>query len=212
MPTLFNSIPDAATTPALSIVRTPTLKAIVAVVTTPDMLGTYTHWWKGRTIPCERPQCEACDAGTPRRWHSWLGAITVSTSEPFLFELTAGAAPPLTQYKEAYGTLRGCLFQASRASARPNARVVIRTKPADLSKIKLPDPPDLVKCLAILWNLPAQDILQEGALHGLARIHADSIRAAHDWNQQDPIEVLAQPNRSKQNGSQTKDLNLPVPT
>lgn len=158
MPHWTRQIPDDPRGPALPILRTPAFKKLVAIVTSSDLVGTYTHYFKGRTAPCEKPDCEACRNGLPFRWHAYLAAEQTSSALHFIFETTAIGAEPFIDYREQHGTLRGCLFEAARWNNRPNGRILIRTKPADLTERRLPQGPDLTKCLAILWDLPAQDV------------------------------------------------------
>jgi len=153
MPIYSHDVPDQPSGHALPIRRTPSYGALTAIVTTPDILGCYTHYWHGRTIPCEKPDCEPCNDGSPFRWHSYLAAWETKTALHFIFEMTAAAVEPLISYRDAHGTIRGCLFQAKRWKERPNGRILIQTKPADLTEINLPNPPDMEKCLATLWNL-----------------------------------------------------------
>lgn len=153
MPTYSHNIPDQPSGHALPIRRTPAYGALTATVTTPDLIGCYTHYFHGRTTPCEKPNCDACNEGIPYRWHAYLAALDKKTALHFIFEVTAAGAEPFTTYRDHHGTLRGCLFQAQRWRQRPNGRILIQTKPADLTGILLPAPPDMVKCLATLWSL-----------------------------------------------------------
>jgi hypothetical protein len=43
-------------------------------------------------------------------------------------------------------------------NARANGRIVIETQTCDLSKTHLPEPPDVTRCLAILWSLSTHDV------------------------------------------------------
>lgn len=158
MPTFSNEPPDDPRGPSFQIVRTPTGKPLIGIVTSDVLVGTYTHFWKRRTMPCERPdECEACNAGIPFRWHAYLSALLKNRAH-VLFECTAQAAQRFAEYRKAHGTTRGCYFTASRMNYAPNARVIIACKPADLSEIILPSPPDIVKVLAILWDFPIPDV------------------------------------------------------
>ena len=162
MPNYTHNIPDSPSGPALPIRRTPAYTPMQAIVTSPDLIGTYTHYYKGRTVPCESPDCEPCQEGIPFRWHAYLAAHDRKTALHFIFEVTAAGAEPFIDYRDSHGTLRGCLFQARRHMQRQNGRVLIQTKPADLTEIRLPKPPDLTKCLAILWNLPNGEVKKNG--------------------------------------------------
>lgn len=134
------------------------MKALVAIVTSEDLAGTNTHFYKGRTRPCEAPECEPCEYGIPFRWHAYTSAIDAETLLHFLFECTAQAAESFVQYRKAHGTLRGCLFNAKRWKAAANSRVIIQTRPANLEKISLPRAPNLPAVLAVLWSLPKGDV------------------------------------------------------
>lgn len=158
MPKYSNQIPTDPRGPALPIRRTPAYSKLRAVVTSQDLLGCFTHYFKGRTAPCERPDCEPCRDGLPFRWHAYFACEDVATALHFIFEVTAAGAEPFVEYRDAHGTLRGCLFEAARWKSRPNGRILVRTKPADLTERRLLKPPDLEKCLAILWNLPGDSV------------------------------------------------------
>jgi hypothetical protein len=139
--------------------RTPPAKPIRGIITAHDLIGCYTHFWHGRTHPCEREDCQPCHEGVPYRWHAYFSAYQPPTRFHFIFEVTAQAAQHFADYRDSIGTLRGCEFIATRMHNRPNGRVIIQTRPFDISKISLPQPPDMTKCLAILWDLPAPEVV-----------------------------------------------------
>jgi hypothetical protein len=143
-------------------VRTPPAKPIQAIVTANDLIGCYTHFFHGRTQPCEKEVCPACHEGVPFRWHAYFTAYNPGSRFHFIFEITAQAAEVFADYRDSFGTLRGCEFTATRLHNRPNGRVIIRTRPFDISKIQLPQPPDITKCLAILWDLPIPGVQSKG--------------------------------------------------
>lgn len=154
MPRFTSDPPEDDRGTSLPITRTPVHKPITGVVTSENMIGCPTHFHKGRTIPCEPPECPACNEGSPTRWHGYVAAYNPSTGMQFLYEFTRKAAEAFVDYRREHKTLRGCQFQARRHSPRPNGQVIILTKPFDLTHGRLPKAPDLIKCLSILWNLP----------------------------------------------------------
>lgn len=166
MPDWSNEVPKDPRGVALPIRRTPPHAPLCAIVTSTDIVGTMTHYWKSRTMPHEKVNCGACDAGIPYRWHSYMSAWERKTAMHFLFEVTAQAAEHFVTYRLAHGTLRGCAFRASRWRQNPNGRVLIETKPADIVEYPVPKGPDLIAVLSILWNLPASDVHHDvGAKH-----------------------------------------------
>lgn len=182
-----NTPPDDHRGQSLPIRRTPASKPLVAIVTSDDLTGTYTHYWKGHTTPCTGQDCEPCQNGMPYRWHAYLSAVDFQSGLHFLFETTAQAAEHFVEYRNAHGTLRGCCFQARRLNNRPNGRVLIQTKSTDLTQHAIPKQPDVHAALAILWSLPL------GSVHAPDRsAERDTPKAATDGNHRpvDPPRIL----------------------
>lgn len=161
MPNWTHDVPDEPRGHALPIRRTPSNRPLQAIITSPDLIGCYTHYWRGSTVPCQGETCPACSEGMPFRWHAYFSAVDVYNNLHFVMEVTAIAAKHFTDYRDLHGTLRGCHFIAKRWNNRPNGRILIQTKPADLAQHHLPNPPDLAKCMAIIWSLPADDVLTQ---------------------------------------------------
>jgi hypothetical protein len=90
----------------------------------------------------------------PYRTHVYVSAFDAKNREHFIFECTANAAKAFAEYKEAATTLRGCLFHASRPKGLRNSKVFIQTNTVNLAKVQLPDPPDLIRALSVIWRLP----------------------------------------------------------
>ncbi len=157
MPGWSNAVPANPRGPAYPLLRTPPAKPLVAIVTSKDLVGCYTHFYKGRTIPCEGENCPAHQEGIPYRWHAYMSAYRVEDGVHFIFECTAQAAEHFTDYRDSNNGLRGCFFRASRMNSRANSRVIIRTKPCDLKTQYLPEPPNIEQCLSIIWDLPMKE-------------------------------------------------------
>ncbi len=166
MPTFSSAPPADAQNFNLPLMRCPTKGKLIAIVTSDDLTGCKTHFWGGRTVPCEDLECAACPEGVPWRWHSYLSAFLPTKGLHFIFESTARATEPFIQYRQAHGSLRGCLFQATRATSRSNSRVNIQTKPADLSVLQLPEAPQIPLVLATIWNMKLKEVVPTGHVRG----------------------------------------------
>lgn len=161
MPAWSNELPPVSDTPGFNLRRTPPDGPLRAVITCDDLNVCYTHFWGGRTMPCEQPDCDACRAMSPKRAHVYISAYQLETREHFIFECTAAAAEPFHEWKRANNGLRGCLFQASRPKRRRNAQVEILCRPYDLTKINLPQPPDIARAMAVIWRLPGAAVYSQ---------------------------------------------------
>lgn len=157
MPKWSTTPPADSRGPGLPLRRTPPAAKLEAIATSEDLLGCPTHYFRSRTIPCEQPNCEPCAQGFSWRWHAYVAALDISSNEHFIFECTAAAAEIFAAHRDKYGSLRGCHFRAERTSKTPNGRVLLRTKPANLANINLPDAPDVAAALAHIWNIPKSD-------------------------------------------------------
>lgn len=166
MPTFSNDPPEDPKGFALPLVRCPTGQGLVGIVTSTDLVGCATHYFGGRTVPHESDDCEPCQRGIPWRWHSWLGAYSIKQHGSFLFESTARVTKIFVTYRQAHGTLRGCKFRAQRRTGARNSRVYLECQPADLDGVQLPEPPDVVRCLSFIWNIPLPSLNVEGILRG----------------------------------------------
>jgi len=164
--------PIEATKSPFRLVRTPAKGTLELHVTSDTLLGCYTHFFGGRTVPCSGEGCDACNAGATMRWHGYVAAITVKDQEPILFELTAAASEQLLAYRAKFGTCRGCNCQASRVAPRPNARVKLRMKPLDQSRVDLAKPFNIVQALCHIWGIPFTDANIQAEAHGPKRIVA----------------------------------------
>lgn len=191
MPTFFERIPTKQTCKGWDLKRTPVSGGISGIITCEKLVATQTHFWGGRTVPCEGEVCKACLAIVPSRWHIYVSAFNPKTREHFIFECTGIAGQPLEDYFEANKTLRGCFFGASRPKCKPNAKVFIETKPMDLAKIVLPPAPDLIRALCTVWQVPAGPIdgLKEGESARLPKKNGKAISKMreHEFNGADPL-------------------------
>lgn len=163
MPTFSREPPARGTDHALTLYRVPAGTGRKGIITAADLLGCWTHWWGGRTQPCEDEDCKACSEGMPRRWHAYLSAWTSQPSYHYLLELTRNAIDPLLLYRKDHGTLRGCYYEARRSGPAKNSRLLLTCRPADLAGLQLPPEPNLIHCLAVIWSLPAAAIRIDNA-------------------------------------------------
>jgi hypothetical protein len=185
------TIPKDPRGQAFPLKRTPATGVLRALVTSEQLIGCDTHFYKGHTMPCERPGCEACEKGMPFRWHGYLSAIESKTRLHFIFEFTAQAGDAFDQYYKAHGTLRGCLFEAHRLHHRPNGRVIIQCKPMDLQSVNLPTPPDVPACMSIIWNLPAGQVNTDSKVNGRAAMtNTQQTLSRFTGDQDSPLKIL----------------------
>jgi len=177
MPTFSSLPPPRAADFALTLVRVPAGPGRKGILTSSNLVGTYTHWWGGRTQPCEDANCSACKEGMPRRWHAYVSAWTASPSFHYLLELTRSSIEPLIEYRDNHGTLRGCYYEAHRATAARNSRLRLSCRPADTNGLLLPREPNLIKVLAIIWSLPTSAIVIADASANPPEVEIDNAAA-----------------------------------
>jgi len=163
MPAWTVSIPATDTRNSLTLVRTPAKGKTLAIVTSSKIIGCFTHYWGGHTMPCENEQCPACLEGIGNRWHGYIGIYDLRSRKHLILEFTAKASVPLQTYIEMTGKLRGCELQCERRGFRANSPVIMSCRPANLEGIALPEEPNIQRIMAIVWGLPGSAVKSDGA-------------------------------------------------
>lgn len=166
MPTWTREPPAKSRGQGLPLLRTPAASQLRALITSDHLIGTDTHFWGGHTVPCERPECDACANGVEFRWHGYLAAFNPLDQLHFIFEMTDQAANVFNDYFKEHGTLRCCQFEAYRWKHRKNGRVIIKCERSAVSPAALPPAPDLENLMAIIWRLPAGHVKSDGLRSG----------------------------------------------
>ena len=154
MPTIYNRIPADATKYSLHLLRCGQAATIRGIVTSANIVGLHTHYFGGRTTPCQDTECKPCAQGFSARWHAYFGVWTAGKSRHVLLELTATPSLALQNYHDLHGTIRGAEIEVKRLGRRQNGRVQCTATPADLSKIIIPPEPTILPALATLWSIP----------------------------------------------------------
>jgi hypothetical protein len=148
-----NQPPAESSNHGYRLVRCPPYKPLRAIILSQELIGTKTHFSKGRTLPCEGPGCEACKEGLPWRWHAYLAILIGGEKEKAVLELTAQAAEQLKTHIEGYGSLRGAEMLAERPSKKPNGRVRIAVRLNGTPPASLPEAPNIQSIMMHIWGL-----------------------------------------------------------
>jgi hypothetical protein len=138
---------------AIQIIRTPQAGKLVGIALNESILGCYTHYWGGRTVPCQTEHCEACNNGAPARWHAYFAAHCPNTTHIALLEITAAAAETLYLYTHTNGTLRGAQITLRRRGEKKNGQVIATAIPGGMQASHIPEAPSIIKILAQLWHV-----------------------------------------------------------
>jgi len=174
MPTWTKAPPDDPRGQGLPIIRTPATRPLRAIVTSDSLIGTDTHFWGGHTVPCERPDCDACNHRIPYRWHGYLAAWNPTQQLHFVFEMTAQAATRFQEYQAEHNTLRCCDFEAWRWRHAKNGRVILKLQHSAIPSHALPDAPDLCKIMSIIWRLPMPNVKVDGLDRRMPKVYVNS--------------------------------------
>jgi hypothetical protein len=135
------------------IQRAPSKAALVARILSHEFTGARTHYWGGRTRPCDPILCEACDNNQASRWHGWLFAQDLKTLEVYILEFPPAVGCDLDRKFGELRTLRGVHFKVFRVGGKANSRVVIQFGPQDQDRDALPKVPALEPILCSIWGI-----------------------------------------------------------
>lgn len=146
-----------------TIKRAPADRPLPLIVLSSSAFGIRTHFWAGRTGPCTRAKCDACEAGRLSRWSGYLACVDPADWTQVLFEYTPPAAEQLQKMLAAQGYLRGSKIIASRSKKVKNARVNITGRGLYEHLDRLPKEPDILPILFHIWGLKARKDMEAQA-------------------------------------------------
>lgn len=173
MPQWSSEPPSLPLVRPLPLMRTPVGKGIGGTITCDGILGCPTHYWGGRTVPCEAEECAACNAGQRAVWHGYVSAYDEGTRCHFIFEFTDLPADEFNAARRQFGTLRGVRFSARRAKPHKNARVLVTITPPRVGPLHIPKEPDLAVVLCHIWRIPTGAVVVDDRGHTEATLHLD---------------------------------------
>jgi len=152
----FGRRPDDGVSPRQwKIRRCGATEKLIGTCLSHDLIGGYTHWFRGRTLPCVDPStCEACQASTPRRWHSWFAAKLTKFSELVIIEITERAVEPFDSWFRQHRTLRGVCFELSRKGRKENGQLCVRLKDGVVPSDQLQSIGEIDFMLLRMWEMP----------------------------------------------------------
>lgn len=166
MTTWQNDPPTASDFRSYQIVRTPSTGRSRLTILSTHPVGVMLHYWKGRSTPCNRNNCEPCKAGHRPRWKGYLYVMTEATRRILIFEYPERPHPDVQAELAKRHTLRGCMIAVNRAGKRANSPVVITFEGTTPHPDLLPEPDGLCETLERMWEIRQQplEFLKDQAL------------------------------------------------
>jgi hypothetical protein len=154
-----NRPPSVITFRCLDLVRCPPRGGLRGLLTCERSIGTYTHYFGGKTVPCGDSLCAACDAQCAKRWHSYVSLYTPAPEKHVICEITLAAAEELWAFEDQNESIREAHLTLSRRGDRDNGRVSTAFSWAHKGKLRLPYAPDLEQQLRVIWGLELREKL-----------------------------------------------------
>ena len=146
------------TIPNYHILRTPQSSPIKAVCLSDSFEGVKLHYWKGRSRPCPGGPCEPCETGQVPRWKGYILVKAPDNPKIVIFEFTERAYDAFHTRFRRYGSLRGCVFIARRATRKANGPLIVEFEDARHDEALLPPPSDLRAMLERIWEIRQQTL------------------------------------------------------
>ena len=151
--TIWTTRPDReCTRHALPLKRCLPAKPISGIVLSPEIVGAYLHYWRGRTTPCAAPNCDACANNHAPRWYGYLEMWSPTTAARVLFEITPACVDAIADYVATHGTTRGAQLTLARATKKPNSRLTAEIKEGNYAADRLPTASDVAAHLTHIWE------------------------------------------------------------
>lgn len=137
----------------LPLLRVRPGKPLTGIITNADIVGAYTHFWRGRTTPCTGPTCDACEAQHAARWYGYACIWNPTNNHQAIAELTPACVPAIDAYLAQFGTLRGAAIELARTNRKTNSRISCSIKPSPYTTDKIPAAFALQAQLERMWEM-----------------------------------------------------------
>lgn len=154
-----NRPPQTLAFRCLDLVRTPARGGLRGIITCDRSIGTFTHYFGGKTVPCGGSLCQACDDHCAKRWHSYLSLLLPSPEKHVICEITLAAAEEVWAFEDKNPSLREAHITLARRGDRDNGRVSASFSWAMRGKLQLPPAPAIEQNLRVMWGLDLREHL-----------------------------------------------------
>ena len=140
------------------IMRTPAGGVLSGVITSDTFVGCNLHYYRGRSTPCRKNDCEACEAGHRPRWTGYVLLMSRKTRRVNILEFTARCYSTMQSMLIAKTSLRGVVVTVKRTSSRPNGPLAMTFEEDRVDPDSLPPAPDLREILERIWEVKEKQI------------------------------------------------------
>jgi len=144
--------------------RTPANKELRVIAVSEKLIGTNLHYWKGRSTPCTRENCTACQHGQVPRWKGYFQALNESSNVVQIIEVTDRVFEAFEAQTRKHGSLRGLKIRLSRVNHKPNGAIHVEFDGVGRSDGQLPPAAPLIEILERMWES------RQGALPGMEQV------------------------------------------
>ncbi len=143
---------------AFRIHRTPATKPIRGIILSSHLIGTMLHFYRGRSKPCTKEKCEACEMGQKPRWKGYLELKPADGRTVQIVEITERVFPELDREEKKHGSIRGLKIELSRLKPRANAPLHLEIKAGRIADCDLQQEHDLRAILERMWEIPQKTL------------------------------------------------------
>lgn len=140
--------------------RTPANRPIKGIILSTHLVGTMLHYFRGRSRPCGKNNCEACESGQKPRWKGYIELKPSDGKTVQIVEITERVFPQLDAEEKKNGNIRGVKIELSRLKPRANAPLHLEIKAGRIADCDLPKEHDLKAILERMWEVK-QKMLNE---------------------------------------------------
>ncbi|WP_299030434.1 hypothetical protein [uncultured Thermanaerothrix sp.] len=149
----WSSVPPNGTPHTIPLVRVPPHTAITGTILSDQMIGTWVHFYGGRSYPCRGENCPACEDDIGSRWKAYLHILQDEPPRQIILEITEHTARALADQTDGLPSLRGIRVRFSRRHPRRNAPVDVRLSNTHLPADSLPPSLDIPSHLERIWGI-----------------------------------------------------------
>lgn len=140
------------------LLRCPAGGSIRGIIVNAEPVGAQLHYWKGRTVPCNKLDCDACKASHVPRWKGYLLIQSRASTRLAIVEYTERIHGDIAREHATNNGLRGSEIKIYRLGSKPNSPLYCEFDGKCSNLDLLPPEEDIQTMLERMWEVRQQPL------------------------------------------------------
>jgi hypothetical protein len=111
------------------------------------------HYWRKRSVPHFKENCEPCEYHNPIRVRGYIAVAGKLETKVLILEVTDYCKDAIRELASDRTTLRGCIVNLSRLEKKDNGKLTLHSDGKTVDASLIPENIDVAQCLRRIWGM-----------------------------------------------------------